>query len=115
MEYNEIQVITIGNSDTPLKFTLTALGNIDAPLFIKNLSNDTFFALNIDAVAGDVIVVDGAKKVATKNGTNILADRVAGSTWPKAKGTMLFSIVDEDGGLLASDFDVAISWHDVLL
>jgi len=115
MEYNEIQVITIGNSDTPLKFTLTALGNIDAPLYIKNLSNDTFFALNIDAVAGDVIVVDGAKKVATKNGTNILANRVAGSTWPKAKGTMLFSIVDEDGGLLASDFDVAISWHDVLL
>lgn len=115
MEYNEIQVITIGNSDTPLKFTLTASGNIDAPLTIKNLSNDTFFALNIDAVAGDVIVVDSTTKTATKNGTNILANRVAWSTWPKAKGTMLFSIVDEDGWLDASDFNVSVSWHDVLL
>lgn len=115
MEYNEIQVITIGNSDTPLKFTITAIGNIDAPLTIKNLSDDTFFGLNIDAIAGDVIVVDTTKKVATKNGVNILANRVAGSTWPKAKGTMLFSIVDEDGWLDASDFSVAVSWHDVLL
>ena len=90
-------MITIGNSDTPLKFTITAIGNIDAPLTIKNLSDDTFFGLNIDAIAGDVIVVDTTKKVATKNGVNILANRVAGSTWPKAKGTMLFSIVDEDG------------------
>lgn len=67
MEYNEIQVITTGNSDTPLKFTITAIGAIDAPLIIKNISNGTFFALNIDAVAGDVIVVDGIKKLATNN------------------------------------------------
>lgn len=108
-------MIATGNNYAPLKFTLTATGNIDAPLTIKNLSDDTFFGLNIDAVAGDIIIVDGTTKVATKNGVNILANRVIGSTWPKAKGTMSFSIVDEDGGLDASDFNVSVSWHDVLL
>lgn len=115
MEYNQIQVINIGNTYTPLKFTITANGNIDAPLTIRNTLNNTFFALNIDAVAGDVIIVDGITKTTTKNGVNILANRVAGSTWPKAKDTMSFSIVDEDGGLDVSDFDVVVAWRDALL
>jgi len=113
--FNEIQVLAGWNIDAPLKITITATWDINTPLLIKNLSNNTFFWLDIDAVAWDVIVVDSNTNTATKNGSNILANRISWSTWPKAKGSTIFSIYDQDGGLTTSDFDVKINFKDVLL
>lgn len=57
-------------------FTITATGDINAPLMIKNITDGSFFGLEIDAVAGDVIVVDANHYKATKNGVNIKATRI---------------------------------------
>lgn len=113
--FNEIQVISNGNIESPLTITLTALSDINQPITIKNITDNTFFWLDIDAVAWDIIVVDSNNLTATKNGTNVLANRVSWSVWPKAIGTTNFSIYDIDWGLFASDFDVEINFKDVLL
>lgn len=107
--------MTGGNIETPLKFTITALNDINAPITISNLTDGSFFALNTSAVAGDVIVIDAKTRTATKNGVNVLADRVSGSTWQKLKGTAVYTIKDFEGGLYGSDFDYTISWKTVLL
>lgn len=114
--YNEIQVnAENGNIDTPLVFTITALWDIDTPLLIKNNTDGSFFWLDIDAVAGDVIIVDANHYKATKNGVNIKATRMIGSTWPRAKWVAVFSILDNDGWLFESDFDVSVTWKNILL
>lgn len=113
--FNEIQVNSEWNTEAPLEIILTAKWNIDTPLKIKNLSNNTFFWLDIDAVDGDIIVINSKTKTATKNGANILANRITWSTWPQAKGTTLFSIYDKDWWLYDSDFDVKIKFKNVLL
>lgn len=75
--YNEIQInADDGNTETPLMITLTVLGDISTPLMIRNITAGTFFGLDIDADAGDVIVVDAVNFVATKNGVNIKANRI---------------------------------------
>ncbi len=114
-EMNEIQVITTWNIQSPLKFTMTGLANIDGPLIIRNMTEGTFFGLTIDAVIGDIIIVDGINLTATKNGVNVLANRISWSTWPKCKWSNTFLVMDEDGGLFTSDFDISITWNNVIL
>lgn len=113
--FNEIQVNAQSQIEAPLIFTLTATGDIDAPLLIKNLTDGTFFWLDIDAVAWDVIVVDSNTYKVTKNWVNIKASRIEWSTWPRSKWVTTFSIFDNDWGLFESDFDVDIKWRNILL
>lgn len=112
--YNEIQVLAQGNVETPLKFAFTITDNIDTPFMIRNITDGTFFALDISAVAWDTIVVDAQTKTATKNWVNVLANRISWSTWPKAIWNMMFSIYDNDWGLFKSDFDAEITFKNVL-
>lgn len=113
--YNEVQVDAIWNSEAPVKITLTITWDVNTPLYVRNITNDTYFGLDIDAVAWDVIVIDSTTFTATKNWSNILANRIAWSTWPKAKDTTNFSIYDEEGWFYVSDFDIKINYRDVLL
>lgn len=113
--FNEIQVIANWNVQSPLKTTITATWDINTPLVIRNLTDWTFFGLDIDAVLWDIIEIDSSLKTATKNGVNILANRIAWSTWPQAIWSTLFSFYDNDGWLVTSDFDVKINFRDVLL
>jgi len=113
--FNEIQIITWGNIDAPLEITLTVKWEINTLLMIKNLTDGTFFALDIDAVVDDIIVINSNTFEVTKNGINIKSSRVAWSTWPKAKFSTTFSIYDDDGWLVESDFDIDIKYRDVLL
>jgi hypothetical protein len=103
------------NIVSPLEFTITAKGDINTPLYIKNITDNTYFWLDIDAVAWDVIVINSNQKTATKNWINILANRIAGSTWLKALWTNYFTIYDKDWWLAESDFDVKILYKDILL
>lgn len=112
---NEIQVIANWNIVSPLEFTITAKWDIDTPLYIKNITDGTYFWLDINAVAGDVIVINSDARTATKNWVNILANRIAGSTWLKALGSNYFTIYDYDWWLAESDFDVKILYKDILL
>lgn len=113
--FNEVQILNIGNIATPLEITITATGEINSPLMIKNITDGTFFGLDIDAVAWDIIVINAKTFVATKNGVNIKANRIAWSTWPKATGTTYLSIEDDEAGLYTSDFDISIKYRDALL
>lgn len=113
--YNKIEFTAQGNIATPLKIKITATGDINQPLVIRNLDTNEFFGLNTDAVAGDIIEIDSKLLTATKNGVNILADRISGSSWLSAKWLTRLSVYDNDGGLYESDFNVDISFRNVLL
>ena len=113
--FNEIQILNIWNIATPLEITITATGDINTPLMIKNITDGTFFGLDVDAVVWDVIVVNWKTFEATKNGVNIKAQRIAWSTWPKATGTTYLSIEDSEAWLYTSDFDISIKYRDALL
>lgn len=114
--FNEIQInANDWNSETPLEITLTATWDINTPLMIKNITAGTFFGLDVDAVAWDIIVINAKTFEATKNGVNIKASRLEWSSWPKAKGVTIISIYDDEGWLFASDFDISIKFRDALL
>jgi hypothetical protein len=60
-------------------------------------------------------VIDSKEKTLTKNGVNILGDRVLGSIWPHVKSTTRFVIEDETGAYNGSGFNVKITFSDSLL
>jgi phage-related protein len=105
---------TASNIASPLTITLTATGPIDT-VTVRNMTDGTFFSLDIQAVEGDVIIIDTKTYKATKNGQNILASRVTGSRWQYAHGTVYLSIFDRDGGLYASDMDIKVQYREAIL
>jgi len=44
--------------------------------------------------AGDILIIDARTNTATLNGTNVLANRLAGSEWLTLFGTMQFVVLD---------------------
>lgn len=112
--YNVIECITNWNTSTSAKIVINANANITDPLVVKNITNDTFFWLNVDAVPGDIIIIDSNAKSVTKNGVNILWNRIIWSVWPKINKTTQFIIEDKDGWLLSSDFWVNIIYNNSL-
>jgi len=113
--YNMIECETIGNQPAPAKFVITATGNINKPLTIRNLTAWNEFVLDIDAVAGDVIIIDSNTYTVTKNGVNAIADRLEWSVFPFISGTTLFTIFDIDGDLYEKDLTIDIYFRDNLL
>lgn len=111
---NPIQCVTYGNTATPAKIVITCSDNITAPLRVMNITNGTFFALNISATAGQVIIIDSNTKTATKDGVSVIASRVSGSTFPTISGTTQF-IVSDAGWYTLDHFTVAIYYKDALL
>lgn len=85
------------NSKTDTRFEITANGNITSPLTIRNLVTNEFFALDISAVSGDIIIVDTSNYTVTKNGVNILGNRISWSSWLKIKWNNQFTIYDSLG------------------
>jgi hypothetical protein len=72
MTYNEINCMTTSNADQPIKITITVGNTINKPLTIYNVTANKWFMLDVDAVLGDVIVIDAKNQTATLNGQNIL-------------------------------------------
>lgn len=112
---NFIDCTTIGNTATPARIEITAIGNIDAPLKIINATTGDYFSLNTSAVSWDVIVVDSNTLTATKNGVSIKNLRLPGSLFPMISGTTRFVIEDIDGWVPFSDFTIKIYFRDALL
>lgn len=110
-----IECSTSWNISTPAKIEIIAINNINKPLKIINLSDNSFFWLDIDAEAWDVIIIDSNNNTATKNGENILFWRIPGSTWQNIKKDTKFIIEDKDGGILSLDFNVKIYFKNSLL
>jgi len=95
------QIIDAGDIDTGAIFHLNIDGNVSEPT-IYNLTTQKYFALIGSFVAGDEIIINtqkGQKSVyLLRNGekTNILSNRVRGSTWIQLiSGTNLISFSAE--------------------
>lgn len=112
--YNAINASSNWNLEAPCVIEMDISWSLDSPLYIKN-SDWTFFWLDITATIGDIIMVNSVEKTATKNGVNILASRIAWSIRPKVGKDTTFVIYDVDQALESSDFNVTITFNDILL
>ncbi len=109
-----IECVTAGNAAALARFEITCTDTIASPLQIMNLTNGTFFALDVTGTAGDVFVIDSNDQTATKNGVSVKASRVAGSEFPTISGTTNFIVTDVNNGIL-DHMTVAIFYRDALL
>ncbi len=115
-DYINLYSITAnGTSESPVKFTITVTDTINDYIKIKNITDGTWFQVNTDAVAGDIVVIDSETYTITKNGTSIKNLREPWSTWQFMRWTKQFTLEDSDGGLIESDFTATISLRDRLL
>lgn len=112
---NESSAIIQANTTstkTPVKFVIKATGNITSPITIRNIITNDFFALNIWAVNGDEIIIDGDKYLATKNGVNVIINKVAWSVWPRIKWNNQFTVYD---WLQNKNFTIKVYFHNSML
>ena len=112
---NIIECTTTWNIDTPARIEITANGDINKPLMIRDLTKNTYFWLDIDAVAWDKIVIDSENYTVTKNWENILSNRIAGSMWIRVLETTKLLIEDKDGNIPFNDFLINIYFRNSLL
>lgn len=113
--YNLIECETSWNQPTPARFVITCMNKIDSPLTIKNLSANNRFALDIDAVAWDVIIINSEDYTVTKNWINIAWDRIEWSIFPYISWTTIFNVYDLDWDLYEKDIQVDIYFRNNLL
>lgn len=114
--YNSI-IVNAGVNATPLKITITVKTGmtIDNPVTIYNVTQWTWFRFWITAVADDVIIIDSWTLTLTKNWTNILATREAGSIRPYAVWETEIVLQDVDGGVVPNDFDVQVDFRNSMM
>lgn len=112
--FNEVVCFGSGNVGNPARIQIIAKAPINAPLMIRK-KGGSFFGIEVNAEAWDIIEVNAETKTITKNGLNISEKRVPWSNRPMIFGTTVFSLEDKDWGLYASDFDVKIYFSNVLL
>ena len=82
---------------------------------IKNLTKNTFFWLDIDAVYWDKIVIDSSNYTVTKNWENILSSRIPWSMWVKITDSTKLLIEDKDWNIPFNDFLINIYFRNSLL
>ena len=112
--FNGVVCFGSGNVGNPARIQIIAKAPINAPLMIRK-KGGSFFGIEVNAEAWDIIEVNAETKTITKNGLNISEKRVPWSNRPMIFGTTVFSLEDKDWGLYASDFDVKIYFSNVLL
>jgi hypothetical protein len=94
---------------------LNCTGDVDGPVIIKNITDGSSFVMDIDWVDGDVIVVNSKDETITKNWVSQWGARQEWSVRPIVLWTTRFLVFDKDGWLYGSDFDIEITFNDVLM
>lgn len=113
--FNFIECVSGWNMESLPRVEITATGNIVTPLTLKNLTNWTYFALDINAVTGDKIIIDSNDYTVTKNWVNIAYARTEWSIWPTINWTTVFGVEDEWGAVVSNDISVSIYFKNCLL
>jgi hypothetical protein len=114
-EWDEIIEIKTGSIEIWIRFEIFVKWEIHSPLVIKNITDNSFFGLDITAINWDKIVIDSEKFIATKNWENIIWFRTEWSKWQLAKWTTFYNISDKDWNIFDKDFNVKIYYSNVLL
>lgn len=104
-----------GNTASHTRFVITAINDINGPLNIYNITENTYFGLDISATAWDIIEINSEVLTATKNGINMLAYRTPGSIWQMITWQTKFIIKDLDGWIVSQDFSVQVYFKNSLL
>lgn len=116
VEYNnEITLTTTGNKAAPLYAKITATVNLTWPVKIVNATNGKYYGIDLNLTAGDILIIDARTQTATKNGTNVLANRLAWSEWLTLLGTMQYVVLDWDGIIPNNSLNVEFRFYDQLL
>lgn len=115
--FNTINVTSTWNTSSPLKIELKIRENwfANKPIIIKNLTNWTFFWIDLDWKPWDIILIDSENRDVLLNNISFLNSRIEGSLFPTVKGETRFIITDKDDWLYSSDFDIKIYFNDTLL
>ncbi len=112
---NIIECNTTWNIETSARIEINVNWEINKPLMIKNLTKNTFFWLDIDAVSWDKIVIDSSNYTVTKNWENILSSRIPWSMWVKITDSTKLLIEDKDWNIPFNDFLINIYFRNSLL
>lgn len=116
VEYNnEVTLTTTGNKATELYAKITATVNLTWPVKIVNATNGKYYGITGNLNAGDILIIDARTQTATKNGTNVIANRIAWSEWLTLLGTMQFVVLDGDGIIPNNSLTVEFRYYDQLL
>lgn len=116
VEYNnEVNLSTTGNYAAPLYVKITATVDLLWPVKVVNASNDKYYWINLPMDAGDILIIDARTNTATLNGTNVLANRLAGSEWLTLFGTMQFVVLDWDGIIPNNSLTTEFRFYDQLI
>lgn len=114
--YNAIQCINAWSEPSPMKITITATDSIKTPLSVVNMATLKEIVIDVNALAGDIIVIDSYNRTITKNAIDITYLKRLWSVWPSAiPGSNDIVVSDLDGGLLGSDFDVSIEFYTIMI
>lgn len=106
---------TLGNTASNPTVTITCVDEILSPLSVSNLTDGTFFALDVDGTAGDVFVIDSEAQTATKNGNSVKSLRMPGSSFPRIYGVTELLVTDGTNGVGFNQFEVSVRYRDALL
>lgn len=112
---DEIIEVNTLKTETYTRFEIDIIGEINSPLTIKNITNNTFFALDIWAITWDKIIIDSGNYTATKNWVNVIWNRIPGSIWQKISWSNQFVITDNDWNIFKKDLNLKIYYRNALL
>ncbi len=114
-ELDEIIELSTYKTQTYTRFEIDVIWDINSPLTIKNITNDTFFALDITAVSWDKIIIDSENYTATKNWVNVIWNRISWSIWQEISWVNQFIVTDIDWNILNKDLTIKIYYRNALL
>lgn len=103
-----------GNQPLEPRFEITVLKDVDDYLRLHNKTDWNYIQFNIEAVPGQVFIIDTENETATLDGVNIMATKTGGNfitiDWPTE-----IEIYDKDQIYTGNDLDITVYFKNILL
>lgn len=114
-EFFGIITIEASPNTTDTRWRISARENLEAPLEIINITQNTRFIIGGTILQWDIIELDSKELTLSKNGVNILADRFPGSVWPRIAWVNDFVVQDKNGAMDGVWLDVDVYFYKTQL
>lgn len=112
---NIMEISVVSNQSSPIRWVITAVNDFTWPIKIANIDTGKFCKYDVDAVEGDVIVIDAETLTATKNWVSIKDARMEWSTWLSVIGTQSFVVTDNNWAVPTDDLEIDAYFRNSLL